>query len=542
MKSHGFGRLARAAAAILVVLLVGATFRAGVQKGLVGTIGLQEWGRYLFGIGAALTQSRWGIGGYVIDSPIEQKLQVEGLTDNPDKLKALGLSFPDNFRDESVMQRALEQARAFDVAPAPHDDFRRLRGSGGDDIGIAPFTTLAFWLFGSKISALYYTYFVLLCATIFLCVLGHWRSPAAMACLALMVLSLYLLVTSDLVNFTRELAPHRGEAGSDVKDPRFFGTIAAFPALHLLLTWLRRDHQLAPFDVIVLFGQAVVLAFVIQIRWPVLWLLFALYAYWIVRLASFPKLSLRELCHWRQAQSLPVAAVYALVISGGVVLVNITAHPIYRLDGDLLHHPLWQNAIESLEANPDWDLRYLSTVNGIRSDEMPREIARQEIAKLPPDQRSQYLTRGGWPSPAAASYFARARFFQILWTDPLFVLHTFLVDQPKMILSMLSQFYLDLVRSVSLLQGFGVFATVGMIVWIGAADPQAPVLLRPLVGVAGGFSLIALLPSFIAALPHQLTMIDHFLWFLLFLCLLICFGGVCLARGLAILSPWHRPF
>src|SRR5216683_6262662 len=94
MKSHGFGRLARAAAAILVVLLVGATFRAGVQKGLVGTIGLQEWGRYLFGIGAALTQSRWGIGGYVIDSPIEQKLQTEGLTDNPNQVKALGLAFP----------------------------------------------------------------------------------------------------------------------------------------------------------------------------------------------------------------------------------------------------------------------------------------------------------------------------------------------------------------------------------------------------------------------------------------------------------------
>jgi hypothetical protein len=41
---------------------------------------------------------------------------------------------------------------------------------GGDDVGITGFTSLAFWLFGTKISSLYHnSFFILLCATILLC-------------------------------------------------------------------------------------------------------------------------------------------------------------------------------------------------------------------------------------------------------------------------------------------------------------------------------------------------------------------------------------
>src|SRR5262249_30800075 len=272
----------------------------------------------------------------------------------------------------------------------------------------------------------------------------------------------YLIFITDLVSF----------GGSDIKTPRFFGTIAAFPAVHLILTWIRSEYQLRPFDLIVLAGQAVILAFVIQIRWPVLWLLFAIYGYWMIRVLLPRKFNIGGLCQWRLAQSLPVAAIYAAVVSGGIVMVASTAHPVYSLDGDLVHHPMWPNLIEALEANPDWDVKYLSTVNGIKSDEMPREIARQEIAKLSPEQRPDNMARGGYPRRTAVSNFARARFVNLVKTDPWFVLHTFLIDQPKRIFTMASGFYLNLIHVMSPVRLVSIVVALCILVWIAAVDPQ----------------------------------------------------------------------
>src|SRR4051812_11578500 len=146
----------------LIVLLMGATFRVGVAKNLPGTFTTEEWGRHLFGMGAALTRARFGIGGYVIDGPIEQTLQAAGITANPDMLAALGTRFPENLRDERLMQNALERARDFAVPAPPPGDYQRLRGPVGDDVGIATYTSIAFQLFGTRVTALYYAYFALL--------------------------------------------------------------------------------------------------------------------------------------------------------------------------------------------------------------------------------------------------------------------------------------------------------------------------------------------------------------------------------------------
>src|SRR5262249_9551120 len=156
-----------------------------------------------------------------------------------------------------------------------------------------------------------------------------------------MLLSLYLLVVSDIVNFTRMIPGYLGEPGSDIKDPRFFGTIAAFPALHLLLIWIRREQRPLALGPICLIGQAVVFAFVIQIRWPVIWLLIALYGYWFIRLLSSRR-SPHQSPH--SIRFLVPSLLFAAIVGSGTIATTITAHPIYQLDGDLLHHPLWHNA------------------------------------------------------------------------------------------------------------------------------------------------------------------------------------------------------
>jgi hypothetical protein len=527
-------RMSTVVAVTVILLLTIAIFRVGVDKHLRSTITVNEWGRYLFAIGAALTHTKFGIGGFVIDDPIEQKLQIEGLTDNPKMLSALGIEFPNNLRDDALLQRALERTRDFDVPPAPAGNYQRLRGSSGDDVGLATYASIAFYLFGLKVSAFYYAYFVLLGITIALFFLSHRDNAAAMACLALMMLAIYFLVISDLINFTREIPRYSGTPGGDIKDPRFFGTIAAIPALHLLVTWTRQNYYLSRVDYVALIGQSLVFTFVLHIRWPVIWLLAALLGFWLVLLASHPqslKPKLHELRQWRAARSLGPVGVFILITIGGIVTTNIAAHPIYRIDGDVLHHPLWHHMMSSLQWNPEWSVKYLSTVNGVFGDAMPAEIAKQEIAKLPPDLQPQYVSRIGWPKNEAIAGFARQRFFEIFQSDPWFVFHTFLIDNPRRIILAAVSFYIELIQALSSANIIIAIGALIIIAWVAASDPETSALFPMLIRGGFAFSLLALLPNTIAT-TDQFVLIDHFIWSLFFLCLLACFVSLHVARKL----------
>jgi len=542
-------RWSRSVGVLLTALLLVATFRVGVDKNLVGTFTDNEWGRYLFGIGAALTHLKGGSSGYVIDNMIETKLSMGGFTASPEWLEPVGSKFPDNLHDEGLMQRALEGARDLDVPQPPPGDYARLRGSHGDDVGLVTFVTLAFLLFGIKISSLYYMFFTLLGATAILFVVSHGGSRGALASLALMVLMLYVLCLSDLVNLVQQRHPFAGSGWSDIKDPRFFGTLAVIPALHFLITWIRRDYRLGIVDYIVLAAQASILTLAIHVRWTTLWVVVAVFVFYVLAITRGGIAGLRRFAERQRSQLVFVAGVFASVIGAELVAAAIVAHPVYRLDGDLLHHPIWHNAMTALEntalenalennaANllkseklaTHWNAKYLPTVNGKRRDEMPIEIARQGIAALPPDQRAPYLyAHIDHPNPEAVAFFARQRFLQILREDPWFIAKTFLIHNPAIILASAAWVYRAPFPKLGVARTLTIFVALAIIVWFAAPDPEAPVILRSLTMIAGLFSLVALLPNLLAANP--VLMIDHFLWFWLFIGAAACWGGVYLVR------------
>jgi hypothetical protein len=198
-----------------LALLMAAIFRVGIEKNMVGTFSGNDWGRYLFALGATLTKFRLGTGGYVIDSAIEGQLMLGGLNADPPTWPRLGAKYPDNWHDPELMQRALDRALHADIPP-PTDD--RLRGSQGDDVGLATFTALAFSLFGMKISSLYYTFFVLLGTSLLIFVITYRRSPVSLSCAILMLLALYTLCASDVVNLIQQVPPYRGGPGTEIKD------------------------------------------------------------------------------------------------------------------------------------------------------------------------------------------------------------------------------------------------------------------------------------------------------------------------------------
>src|ERR1700722_2118028 len=349
--------LASCSAFVVALLLLGTMLCTLFQKNLVSTVTEQGWGRELYGISAALTKLRFGVGGAAVDQRLFATLMRSGLTSEPDP--ALGVRYPDNLRDARLLQSALWRAQTIDLPPPPPanaaGEYIDLIGFSGDDIGLATYAYLAFETFGVNIPALTYLYFVIVTASLVLYGIGHWRSVGAMTAVVALTLALYLVVCADFVNFRGSSAFFRG-AGIDLKDPRFLGTIAAVPLLHMIVMWTRSGYRLGPIDYVAVALQAAIFAFALQIRSPVVWAVLALSTLWLISgiLALRRGRSLRPLFDWRRSRSAAIPITVLAVLLSARLLAGVTLHPVYHATGDVPRHTFWQGLLSSLQISPEW--------------------------------------------------------------------------------------------------------------------------------------------------------------------------------------------
>jgi hypothetical protein len=494
------------------------------EKNLVNTLTQQGWTRELYAISAAITKMRFGIGGSAVDKRIFTSLVVAGIAQHP--AAELNVQFPDNLRDAKLLQSALRRAQTIDLPPpAPADAngaYSDLMGFSGEDTGLGTYTYLAFRLFGVNIPALTYLYFVIVTISLVLYGIGHWRSVGAMAAVVAVTLALYVVVCADIVNFLGSSKLFSNAPGIDLKDPRFLGTIAAIPLLHVIVMWTRPSYRLGRLDYVVVVLQAAIFAFALQIRSPVVWAVLALSAFWLaigvlgLRRGRTP----RSLFDWRQSRSAPMPIIVLAVLFSAQLLAAVTLHPLYRAQGDVPRHTFWQGMLTSLQLNPEWGVKYLPSVDNYTGDMMPEEVARVAIMKLPPEERQQYLRGDGWPRRTALEKFTRLAFFGFLRSDPKFVAHTFFIDKPEWTWQAEQQFFGGLFTSLPVWNALIPAAAVLFLVVSAACNADAPRTLLPTVGVILLFTVVSLLPNWLV-LPTALVMIDNFVWIVVLLVLLL---------------------
>jgi hypothetical protein len=534
--SPGTGqRLAPAFAALVALALLAATFQLGFEKNLVRTIAPEEWGRYLFAISSAITKLKFDIGWFASSEYVEGALQQGGLTANPDHIKALGKTFPQNLKDPEILQSAIDKAWAVPYAPSNRPEaagyYSGLRGAMGDDVGLSTYTVLAFVLFGRQISSLYFLYFAILTASMLLYLMSHGRNAAAMTVLALVMMVFYLVASSDMISFTRSISYRAGQSGLDFKDPRFLSTLAFLPIVHIVVWWLSPQRPFRAFDLAILACQAVILAFAIQVRsstqWAVIglglvWLFAAVHARWRRHL---PLAALREPT---RSYSLVTVATCVFILGAGYLLPVLAAHPVYKLQGDRLSHPLWRSVYYGLQMNPDWMPKYGARADGVEGDDMPVVAVKKYIASLPADQQGQYLVRG-YPTMQALEKFSRIMFLELLREDPGFVLETYLVFQRRIFIRMTYLFYGVLARSVATWQILALSGAMLGLVLLTFAERDTLRLLASLLPVAALFAVLAVLPNWIISVA-DILMVDHFCWSLILVVTSIALIGVALAR------------
>jgi len=513
------------------------------EKNLVSTMTEQGWSRQLYAISAALTKLRFGVGGAAVDQRLLATLMRSGLTSEPDP--ASGVRYPDNLRDARLLQSALVQARTIDL-PSPRSanaegDYTDLIGFSGEDIGLGTYDDLAFRFFGVNVPALTYLYFVILTASLVLYGIGHWRSVGAMAAVVAVTLALYAVICANFLNLLVSSAIYHGP-GIDAKDPRFLGTLAAIPLLHMIVMWTRPRYRLGPLDYAVVALQAAIFSFALQIRSPVIWAVLALSVFWSTAgvLALRRGRSMRSLWDWRQSRSALLPAVVLAVLLSGQLLAAVTLHPVYRAQGDVPRHMFWQGLLSSLQLEPEWDKKYGASVNGATDDAMPAQVARIAIMKLPPEERQQYLNRDGSTKRIALEKFTRLAFFDILRNDPEFVAHTFFIDKPARAWRSEQQFFGGLFSGLpmwnALVPAAAVLFLVVLVVW--HADALATLL--PTAGVLPFFIIVAWLPNWLVLL-NPMVMIDNFVWIVVFLVLWLVIGAAVAVRRLRYLQHSGNP-
>ena len=238
-------------------------FHIGCLRGLDHTIGMDAWGRMLFGIGGAITDQVFGIKGYALGRTIESILFLNGLTGDAVTLQNLEVGYPENLRNPMLIQDAIEQAASSPYGPGV------LRGVSGDDPGFIDFVKLSFTLFGRTVLSLYLTYFVLVAIEVAAFLVAFRNRPSCLALLTVLLVAHTCVINSSLFD-------HDIGLGS-VNNPRFLSVLAIIPALHVVMLVIWREPMTLG-GIILVAIQSLLAALAIWIRSSAAWVIIALLA------------------------------------------------------------------------------------------------------------------------------------------------------------------------------------------------------------------------------------------------------------------------
>ena len=487
-------------------------FHIGCLRGLDHTIGMDAWGRMLFGIGGAITDQVFGIKGYALGRTIESILFLNGLTGDAVTLQNLGVGYPENLRNPMLIQDAIEQAASSPYGPGA------LRGVSGDDPGFIDFVKLSFTLFGRTVLSLYLTYFVLVAIEVAAFLVAFRNRPSCLALLTVLLVAHTCVINSSLFD-------HDIGLGS-VNNPRFLSVLTIIPALHVVMLVIWREPMTLG-GIILVAIQSLLAALAIWIRSSAAWVIIALLALLAGSLIIDLRRRRRE--GWgRSLVSYWPIAIFLAVVVGHAIFVRQTLNPVYAEQGEVSYHGLWQSVLAMMEAHPDLDKKFGALFDGAKSDARPWGASGVYLQHHPSEEQPTDHVDGRL-THAAVEKYSRAVLFQLARQDPMLVAETFFYYKPRLVINAFVQQLSSLGRnSLSWVSVIALFWTAMIARWPG--ESRRFVIIS--VAVSAGF-LVSLIPVVIVSGSGQ-TIADQFY-------LLLIAAGTWTLSGLALLAQFgHR--
>src|ERR1700730_14521289 len=418
---------------LMAIFIFGATFRAGIDRGMDQLVSQEGYGRVLNAIAAVMTEQRFGQGGYALSNCVYEGLSRRGFTLDPEVGKQLAVDMPGNLHAALFLDRVLQDVQR--DLPKLSDNCglgEGVRGLGGDDVGYVDFAKIAFFLFGVQIRALYYLFFLIYGLTL-LCALVE-RNRDRLGQVVLLTVAGMIYVSCYYSDFLVKPEP----AGSgNMLNPRFIPVLAVIPSIHILIMLVDKASPDWRRIAIVVF-QSGAIFFAIHMRVAAIWWAPAIFAAAIALfLLSLKGLSTR--CDsWRVAIHRGLTAqwpalIVLVVVFGGLKLVGWSLHPTYRQGGWVSYHTVWHAIYYSLQLHPQYVEKYGADHEGKSGDEMPHAGALAYLKRHPEEDKPELFIVGRALKYSALERLDRLAFIEFARRDPWFVFETFAIVKTKMI-------------------------------------------------------------------------------------------------------------
>ena len=409
------------------------------------------------------------------------------------------------------------------------------------DIGYVDFTEWSFRLFGLKIEALYYMFFLILSFSTFVYLIAFWSDLVPKTVLLLTLFSFIVELHTDI--FSLHMPSFTGLRHASV--------LALIPAWHFaFLIIYRRPASVV--NLVTTFIQLAVLLLAIKTRTTAAWVLVLLAVLSVGLAISAWRRMPAERRTWlplvRSAIKWPIALVFVGVFLHGA-FANSRLHPVYFTDDVLNYHEFWEGAyIGILKMAPELippDSKALETFRSTHNADQAGYTAAAEyliqsrFMRPPPDFPRSYPPGfispwTGGPKFRLNNEIMRHVVFRLAARRPLGMLKLYVLTKPY-------------------------YTVASVVTALGPARLGWPWLLFAgglvgfiVVGLAGGgldhfpsgqaMALVAASLPF-AALPNLWTHAEHhviadvFLVTLTLLQLLICSALIIAARKFGVLRP-----
>jgi len=418
---------------LLALFIFGATFRAGIDRGMDQLVSQEGYGRVLNAIAAVMTEQRFRQEGYALSNCIFEALYRRGFTTDPEVAKQLGVKVPDNLASALFLDKILQDMQR--DLPKLSDNCglgEGIRGLGGDDVGYVDFAKIAFFLFGVQIRALYYLFFLIYGLTL-LCALVE-RNRDRLGQVVLLTVAGMIYVSCYYSDFL--VIPQPAGSGN-MLNPRFIPVLAVIPGIHILIMLADK----APSDwrrIAIVIFQSGIIFFAIHMRVSAIWWAPAIFAAAVTLfLLSLKGLSTR--CDsWRVAIHRGLTAqwpalIVLVVVFGGLKLVGWSLHPTYHQGGWVSYHTVWHAIYYSLQLHPQYVEKYGAYHEGKSGDEMPHAGALAYLKRHPEEDKPELFIVGRALKYSALERLDRLAFIEFARRDPWFVFETFAIVKTKMI-------------------------------------------------------------------------------------------------------------
>src|SRR6516162_2591029 len=369
---------------------------------------------------------------YAVHGKILTALTKGGLSDVPDNIRPLGLTYPDYLFDTKFWNNLLNAVTHLEgINGSPRLSDGTLTFIGWEDLGLVDFFKLSFRLFGYNIQGFFKTYFLLLGLGIVCFFCAFWSRPGILVTGNFILLGLFLSIC-QLYDI------------DSVVNGRFFATLAILPTFHLtILTWA--PPRLTVAGAVLAAVQVLLLAFVITMRSSAAWGVLLLGASIVIMLIWQAKVfwSRQPLKIFVQKSITWPVVIVAVGLVGFNIYQNNKIHPGYfALDETLPRHLFWHSLAFGLGYFPGIDAR-VPELQGACGDSLPTYLGNAYLKNsmgFEPPSLSAYYASNFFPSlgrPRTYERVVQAAYLDFVRRHPFEFLHFTFITKPQMLLTAL---------------------------------------------------------------------------------------------------------